>query len=73
MREAGRLPRDARYVGDLDVDCTKLMGCAYSCPVVLGEADGDIVLDIETIDEQCESYVEVCASSHGLRVENTCP
>ena len=57
---------------NLDLDCDKLMGCLYTCPVTLGEADGDIVLDLDVIGDDCESEVQICASSRGFALDNVC-
>ena len=56
--------------GDLNFECQRLLGCVYSCPVPLGELNGDVVLDLDTFDNRCQRTVEVCASSSGFGVAN---
>ncbi|MBK8257958.1 MAG: hypothetical protein IPK82_35495 [Polyangiaceae bacterium] len=43
-------------------DCTKLIGCANSCPVFLPDVDA-VPLDLDVQGEHCESAVIVCASA----------
>jgi len=52
--------------GDPDVACDALMGCLYTCPVTLGEAEGDIVLDFDVLGDACEAEVRICASSQNF-------
>ncbi len=42
-------------------DTRRLAGCLYSCPVLLS-ADGDVLLDLDPTDINCESTVDVCAT-----------
>ncbi len=39
----------------------RLLGCAYSCPVVLDQLDGDLRLGFATSDESCAPEVKACA------------
>jgi len=43
-------------------DEAKLVGCVYSCPVLLDELDGDLFLGFETLTDLCEQGVRVCAA-----------
>jgi hypothetical protein len=45
----------------------RLMGCSYSCPVVLDEVEGEIFLDLESGLQPCSPNVEVCATDQLLR------
>jgi len=36
-------------------------GCAYSCPAVLDDIPGPISLSLDTLTEQCEQTVRLCA------------
>jgi len=48
--------------GDVpDFDPAKLIGCAYSCPVLLDRAD-DVYLGFDGFVGQCEQGVRICAS-----------
>ncbi|MFZ5470797.1 MAG: hypothetical protein ACOZIN_15335 [Myxococcota bacterium] len=38
-----------------------LVGCAYSCPVLLDRAEQEVYLGFETLTEQCEQGVNICA------------
>jgi len=40
----------------------QVIGCAYSCPVVLDEIGGPIGLSLDVLDDHCEAQVKVCAS-----------
>jgi hypothetical protein len=42
-------------------DATKLIGCAYSCPVLFDKVDQDVYLGFETLTAQCEQGVRICA------------
>jgi hypothetical protein len=42
-------------------DQTKLIGCAYSCPVQLDVVDGPIALSLDVLDNACERQVKSCA------------
>lgn len=42
------------------------LGCAYSCPVVLGELTGSLGLALDTLDNQCAPEVRACAKLGGL-------
>lgn len=46
--------------GRLDVD--SLMGCAYSCPVILDDLDGSLRLGFATSEDFCASEVRGCAA-----------
>jgi hypothetical protein len=39
----------------------QVIGCAYSCPVVLDEISGPVGLSLDVLDEHCEAQVKVCA------------
>jgi hypothetical protein len=41
---------------------TSLMGCAYSCPVLLDELDGALRLGFSTSEPACEPQVRGCAA-----------
>jgi hypothetical protein len=43
-------------------DEDKLVGCAYSCPVLLDSLEGDLFLGFETLTDVCEQGVRVCAA-----------
>jgi hypothetical protein len=49
--------------------CDDLLGCLYSCPVQLDEVRGDVLLELDSLTEQCdEVVVGVCAGiGHGGR------
>jgi hypothetical protein len=42
-------------------DAARLVGCAYSCPVLLGKVEQDVYLGFETLVGQCEQGVRICA------------
>lgn len=39
----------------------KLIGCAFSCPVLLDQVDGDVELGFDSLEPRCEPAVQVCA------------
>lgn len=39
-----------------------LVGCAYSCPVVLDQVEDPVLLDLDVFGDRCQQAVEVCAS-----------
>jgi hypothetical protein len=40
-----------------------LVGCAYSCPVVLTSVEGDVLVDVDVVKETCSrGLVDLCAS-----------
>lgn len=43
-------------------DEDRLVGCAYSCPVLLDSLEGDLFLGFETLTDVCEQGVRVCAA-----------
>ena len=43
------------------VDSNQLVGCALSCPVQLGGVEGDVILDLPTLSDQCAASVVACA------------
>jgi len=57
----------------LEVDCSRLMGCAYSCPVALGSGSGTVGLDLDVINDSCEGAVKLFSSSSGFSSINVCP
>ena len=40
----------------------QVIGCAYSCPVVLDDIGGPVGLSLDVLDDHCEAQVKVCAS-----------
>ncbi len=48
----GPLPRFERQ---------KLVGCAYSCPVLLDKVEDELYLGFETLTAECEQGVAICA------------
>jgi hypothetical protein len=57
---------DARADGTYpSLDGDLAVGCAYSCPLVLDEAQGSILLSFDTLTNRCEQGVRVCASFPG--------
>ncbi|MFZ5442865.1 MAG: hypothetical protein ACOZQL_22860 [Myxococcota bacterium] len=42
-------------------DPSKLLGCAYSCPVLLDHVEDDVYLGFDTLTASCESGVRTCA------------
>jgi hypothetical protein len=45
-----------------DFDDAKLVGCVYSCPVLLDALEGDLFLGFDTLTDICEQGVRVCAA-----------
>jgi hypothetical protein len=45
-----------------EFDLTRLVGCAYSCPVQLDEVDGPVALSLDTLTRMCEREVKFCAA-----------
>lgn len=43
-------------------DEPKLVGCVYSCPVLLDALEGDLFLGFDTLTDLCEQGVRVCAA-----------
>jgi hypothetical protein len=39
-----------------------VLGCAYSCPVLLDEVDGTISLSLDVLNQYCETAVGLCAA-----------
>jgi hypothetical protein len=39
-----------------------LLGCAYSCPTLLDEVDGNISLSLDVLSQYCETAVGICAA-----------
>ena len=52
--------------------CDSLIGCMSSCPVVLDQQDGDLVLDLDVSGTNCEAEVAACASAD-LQPDASCP
>ena len=44
-----------------EFDVTKLVGCAYSCPVLFDKVEQDVYLGFETLTAQCEQGVRICS------------
>lgn len=44
-----------------DFDKAQLLGCAYSCPVLLDRVEQDVYLGFETLTAQCEQGVRICS------------
>jgi hypothetical protein len=42
-------------------DQTRLIGCAYSCPVLFNKVEQDVYLGFETLTENCEQGVRTCS------------
>ncbi|MFT3712175.1 MAG: hypothetical protein QM817_31410 [Archangium sp.] len=42
-------------------DKSQLVGCAYSCPVLLDKVDQDVYLGFETLTASCEQGVRICS------------
>ncbi|MCU0695736.1 MAG: hypothetical protein MUC96_04295 [Myxococcaceae bacterium] len=51
-------PEDVELPG---FDKAELLGCAYSCPVLLDRVDQDVYLGFETLTVQCEQGVRICS------------
>lgn len=50
---------DARF------SCADVVGCIYSCPISIGSFSGEVVLDLDSIDETtCLRDIRVCAGDH---------
>lgn len=43
-------------------DEARLVGCVYSCPVLLDALEGDLYLGFDTLTDLCEQGVRVCAA-----------
>ncbi len=41
------------------------IGCAYSCPVVLGDLHGTLSMALDTLDDHCSAEVRACAKLAG--------
>jgi hypothetical protein len=39
------------------------VGCAYSCPAVLDDIDGPVLLSLDTLNNRCANIVKACASA----------
>jgi hypothetical protein len=48
---------------DTKFDITQLVGCVYSCPLQLDFVQGDVLLDLPALTNQCEEAVVACAST----------
>jgi hypothetical protein len=55
-----------------ELNCHRLVGCASSCPVTVGELTGDISLDLDAISEHCGLEVAACAGLHLYQVDPGC-
>jgi hypothetical protein len=42
-------------------DPTRLLGCAYSCPVLFDKVEQDVYLGFETLTASCEQGVRICS------------
>lgn len=42
-------------------DKSKLVGCAYSCPVLFDKVEQDVYLGFETLTASCEQGVRICS------------
>jgi len=58
--------------GGLDFECLELLGCGHSCPVVLDQVRGEIIIALDTFSQQCEDEVRLCASSDFAAGAETC-
>lgn len=45
-------------------DKSALLGCAYSCPVLLDQAQDDVYLGFETFQDACEQAVKTCSDDN---------
>ncbi|MEM7154248.1 MAG: hypothetical protein AAF799_15490 [Myxococcota bacterium] len=52
--------------------CETLMGCVYSCPVVLGGFEGEIPLELDVSNVRCMDEVHRCASNPMFALEPNC-
>ncbi len=66
VRVVGTLQSCAEVEGSGDVlpalEPSKLLGCAYSCPVLLDRVDQDVYLGFDTLVGACEQGVRTCAA-----------
>ncbi len=54
-------------------DCSKLVGCANSCPVYLPEAGDDVQLDLDARPDQCdETTIRICAAPDLAHFQDSC-
>jgi hypothetical protein len=44
-----------------DYEPDKLVGCAYSCPVLFDRVDQDVYLGFDTLTEYCEQGLRICS------------
>jgi hypothetical protein len=49
------------------IELNQVVGCATSCPIVLKNADLDVRLDLDVVDDDCEGFVNACAT--GISIE----
>ncbi len=69
------LARDRQSIldhGD-DFECDALVGCVYSCPVVLGAIDGELPLELDAFNSRCMAEVHQCASNPMFGIQSDCP
>lgn len=58
---------DCGSVSDIDPQfaCSDVVGCVYSCPISIGDVDGQITLDLDSLSQSaCIRDVRLCASDH---------
>jgi hypothetical protein len=54
-------------------ECSKLVGCANSCPVYLPEAGADVQLDLDANPGQCdETTIRVCSAPDLAHFQDNC-
>ncbi len=58
--------------GGEDFTCEALVGCVYSCPVVLDGLEGELPLELDAFGVRCMSEVHQCASNPIFAVEPAC-
>jgi len=52
--------------------CEALVGCLYSCPVVLGGLEGELPLELDASNVRCMAEVHQCASNPMFAIQPDC-
>ncbi|MEM9462199.1 MAG: hypothetical protein AAGF11_49045 [Myxococcota bacterium] len=52
--------------------CEALVGCVYSCPVVLDGVEGELPLELDAFNIRCMAEVHQCASNPIFAIEPAC-
>lgn len=52
--------------------CEALVGCLYSCPVVLGGLEGELPLELDASNVRCMAEVHQCASNPMFSIRPDC-